>query len=184
MLSLQCKHGLEATPPIIHGRLNEGSILGQDGSVSILGFGTEGAPQTDLRPLATLAQRFTNRWPAEMDSFLDALQAPEGFRDIADALDAFPLDDEERDAAALGRAVKRRLKALKAEADGPDTATKDKAKETAPEPRATETRTHSGPSPDVVDVTGDSFNQAKWIALACGMLVVAAFVLEIWSIPL
>tara|TARA_B100000674_G_C37039504_1_gene557896 strand:+ start:106 stop:444 length:339 start_codon:yes stop_codon:yes gene_type:complete len=112
------------------------------------------------------------------------LQAPEGFKDVADALDAFPLEDEERDATALGRAVKRRLKALKAEADGPDTAPEKKAKETTSKPRATETSPRSEPRPDVVDVTRESFNQAKWVALACGTLLVAAFVLEIWSIPL
>ena len=181
------RQGLEASPPLIHGRLNEGSVvIGCDGNVSLLGFGTPGAAQTDLRPLAKLAQRFTNRWPAELDSYLDALQAPEGFKNVAEALEAFPLTEDDRDATSLGRAVKRRIKALKSETEAPA----EDPTSTVPAEISERVSLSPPPSPreqPIQEASEDAVsgpNQAKWIALLCGSLVLVAFVLEIWDVPL
>jgi hypothetical protein len=183
---------IEADPPIIHSRLNEGSfMIGLDGTVSILGFGSHGSSQTDLRPLAELAQRFTNRWPVEIDSFLDALQAPEGFSSIGEALKAFPTTDEGADAAGLGRTIKRRIRALSAEQDEPAAASakepakepakdkaKDKAKKSPSQTKGSALPTEAEPSTFAVSY------EARWLALACGGVVLLAFVIELFSVPL
>ena len=162
-------------------------MVGPDGTVSLLGFGTEGAVQTDLRPLAMLAQRFTNRWPAEVDSYLDALQAPEGFKDVVEALAAFPVPVEERDAAGLGRAVKRRVKALKQVEQG-DTEPVKSSDTTDGVPSRTRQSPHKNEAKREPEIQApDEFQpprEARWVALGCGSLVFIAFVLEVWSVPL
>jgi len=179
---------IAAEPPVIHGRLNEGSfMIGLDGAVSILGFGSHGSSQTDLRPLAELAQRFTNRWPAEIDSFLDALQAPEGFASIGDALQAFPTTEEGADAVGLGRSIKRRIRALSAEQEEPKTASSD---ETPPDKATKSPQKAKGKGkgkalpPEAEPSTFSVSHEARWLALACGGVVLLAFVIELFSVPL
>jgi len=173
----------QSDPPLVHDRLDDGALMiTTEGELAILGFGTAGPGQTDLRAVAELSQRLTASWPTEMDAFLDELQAGEGFVKIADALEAFPLPLEAKDRTALGRTIKRRIRAL---AETPDSAigpvSEEPENKQATKLQEASDRPRRKRRPTLEGLVAS--RQARWVALTCGGLVALAFVLEIFTLP-
>ncbi|MCA9517659.1 MAG: hypothetical protein KC635_22115, partial [Myxococcales bacterium] len=102
----------EASPPLVHGRLDAGSVLlDGDGDVRVVGFGAPGEPQADFLALARLAQQVIPDGAPALDTWLDGLQdGSDVYASPVAVLEALPLGATGDGRRALGRAVKRALK--------------------------------------------------------------------------
>lgn len=178
------EHAWASSPPLVHGRLDEGAIMiGSDGNIALLGLGTPGPAQTDMLQVAQLAQGITTGWPTEMDAYFDKLQSADGFANVSEAIEALPVTSTERDKAGIGRLITRKLKATEETPEaGERVAPTEKTQEAqapCPPPVYALKRRRRG----TLEVVAAS-RQARLIALLCGSLVAIALFLELTMFPL
>ena len=171
--------GAALTPAMTHGRLDAGCLMADgDGDIRVAGLGAHGDPQGDLLALGNVALELTDRWPPEMNAWIDRLRDGEApFPSAGAALEALPLDVTPEGRKALGRAIKRKIRQREqavAETSGTPTppsepVTRD-ASSRPPKP---------APRPAAPSLE-PSIRQARGVAWLCGALLIAALVAEVF----
>lgn len=184
----------EARPPLVHGRLDAGSVLlDQDGDVRVVGFGAPGDPRADFLDLARLAQQVIPDGAPALDGWLDGLQdGSDRYANPRAVLEALPLGATGDGRRALGRAVKRALKKREEARElresgqrghhhrgqASDDRRDDDRHEGGRERGATTARRPKGRPAPPEDVSL-ALRQARWVGALCAVLLLVALLLEI-----